>query len=682
MPFGEVRLTPGVNTEKTPTLNSTGIISSNLIRWKEGLVEKIGGWVRFYPNAIGGITGSIPRDLHPWQDINTVDYLGVAATKSLSVIANGVETVITPQTTTTDSAPDFSTTSGSSIVTIVDPNITNPTTNNSVFIQVPVSVGGLVLYGLYAIVAAIGAHSYQIDAGTDASATVSNGGSVPTFETTSGAASVTVNEIGHGKSVGGYAYVLVATAVGGVTIYGVYLVQSVVDADNFTISAAQSATSSATVAENGGNVRFTYYVALGPQAASVPYGSGLYGAGAYGIGAPISGTPGTPITALDWTQINWGEILLACPQGGGIYQWEPNTGFKNARIISTAPSINQGIFVAMPYQIVVAYGSSFTGAPNPLSLRWCTIGDFNIWNAATTNTAGSFQLSSGSMIVGGLSAPQQQLVWTDIDLWTMQYVGYPLVFGVSKIMSGCGLVGSHAAGVLGSRVYWMSQKGFFEMALGGAPTPMPCTVWDYIFQNLDTTNAYKIRCAPNSQFNTIAWHFPSLASLNGENDSYVEFNQVEGEWTYGQYPTTGRSAWTDQSVLGSPIGGTPSSLVFQHEVGYDGDGAAINPIFTTGWFALGTAEIFVVLDQLIPDFKYGLQGGAQTTTPLITVEVADYQNGTVTTAGPYTVSQATTYLAIKRLRGRLARLTIQSLDAGSFWRIGLIRYRFAPAGRR
>ena len=120
----------------------------------------------------------------------------------------------------------------------------------------------------------------------------------------------------------------------------------------------------------------------------------------------------------------------------------------------------------------------------------------------------------------------------------MQYLGYPNVFGFSKIMTGCGLIGLQAAGILGSTVYWMSQEQFFQMPAGGAPSAMPCTVWDYIFQNLDTANAYKVRVAPNSQFGTIAWHFPSLSGGTGENDSYVEFNAIEGEWTFGKYPTT------------------------------------------------------------------------------------------------------------------------------------------------
>lgn len=756
--FGEVRLVPGVQLEATPTLNKAGVSSGNLIRWRNGLVEKIGGWIRFYQFVIG----SIPRDLHAWQDINGIDHLGIGADASLSVITSGSLVPITPQTTTTNTPPFFTATSGSNVIQIQDSNITNPTINNSVFIAVPVSVGGQVIQGLYPISANINTDTYQIIAaqnstldttthavtishaspavvgwtahgilalapvfftttgtlplplvlnqtyyvsssglltdsfeisatpggavinttsgGSGTHTAVANAGTVPFFTTTSGSSSVNVLEPNHGLSVGETASFLVSTSVGSTAVSGTYLLQTVTDANNYLISVTPSASSSASALENGGNVQFIYYIAIGPQPSSTPYGSGLYSAGAYGFGTSAPSGAGTPITAVDWTQDNWGEILVACPQGGGIYIWEPNTGFQTARLIPQAPINNTGMFLAMPLQIMVAYGSSFSGVPNPLGINWSAQGDFTDWTPSATNQAGGFQISTGSKIIGGRQGPQQGLIWTDIDLYSMQYIGFPDVFGFSKISTGCGLIGSHAHGLLGSTVFWMSQQQFFMMPAGGAPAAMPCTVWDYIFQNLDTTNSYKIRCAPNSTFGTIAWHFPSSGG-SGENDSFVEYNSVEGEWTTGQYPETGRSAWIDQSVFGPPIGGTPNQLIYQHEIGYDGDGAALNPTFTTGYFVIGQGEDFCVIDQFYPDFKYGLQGGAQTATILITIFAVDYPGDTPRSYGPYTFTQAMKFIST-RARGRQAALQVQSLDAGSFWRLGLCRHRFSAQGRR
>ncbi len=682
MPFGAIRLVPGFNSEQTPTLNMAGIVSGNLIRWKQGLVEKLGGWIRFYQTAIG----SIPRDLHAWQDLSTNDWLSVGSTASLTVISNGVLSNITPQSTTTNTAPNFTTSANSPIVQIVDSNISGPTANNSVFIATPVAIDGLVLQGLYPITANINTDTYQITASSNATAGVSNGGAVATFTTVSGNASVTVTLAKHGLTVGQATPFLVSTTGNGVTIFGTYVVETVPTVDTYTIFASNAATASSGFSQNGGNVQFIYYIAIGPQAASQPYGAGNYGASAYGIGTSAPAGQGTPITAIDWTSANWGQILLTCPQGGGIYQWTPNSGFQTAQLISTAPVVNQGIFVAMPFQIVVAFGSSKTGAPNPLQVSWSTIGDYTNWVPLTTDEAGNFQIPSGSMCVGGMSVANQQLIWTDIELWSMNFVGLPNVFGFIKLMGGCGLIGSHAMGMLGSTVYWMSQKQFFMLLPGGAPQPIPCTVWDYIFQNLDTTNAYKIRCVPNSTFNEIWWHFPSLSGGTGENDSYVKLNPVEGEWDYGQLPSTGRSAGIDQSVLGPPIMAGVNGVIYQHEKGYDGDGVALNPTFTSGYAVIGDGEEFSFVDEFIPDFKYGLQGGSSQNANLqVTLIGANYPsdgaNNVTALYGPYTVNaQSPSFMP--RLRNRQVAVQVAGADAGTFWRIGLNRYRYRPDGRR
>ena len=336
----------------------------------------------------------------------------------------------------------------------------------------------------------------------------------------------------------------------------------------------------------------------------------------------------------------------------------------------------------MPFQILVAYGSSTSGAPNPLRIAWSTIGDYTVWTALTTNSAGSNVLPTGSTIVGAMQAANQGLIWTDIEVWAMQFVGQPEVFGFNKLMAGCGLIGAHAMGMLGSTVYWMSQEQFFMLVPGGAPSPIPCTVWDYIFQNLDTTNAYKIRCAVNSTFNEIAWHFPSLSGGTGENDSYVKLNPIEGEWDYGQYPQTGRSAWMDQSVLGTPIGGGVNGIIYQHEMGYNGDGAAYNPSFTSGYAVIGDGEEFTFCDEFIPDFKYGLMNGSsQNANPQITLSTVNYPSDAPVTYGPYSVSAASQSF-MPRLRGRQVSVTVQSFDSATFWRLGLCRYRYRPDGRR
>lgn len=671
MPFGAVALRPGINAEFTPTLNEAGISSGNLIRFREGQVEKLGGWQQFYPFSIG----STVRALHAWEDLNSDTHLAVGALQSLSVITDGGRTTITPQTTTTNVTVNFSTTNGSNVVSIVDPSIT-PNTQNTVFIQTQVSVGGLILFGVYPIATVTGANSYTILADSNATATVANGGAVAVYDTTNGSSTVTVTLNNHGLSTGDTYYALVSTTGGGVTIFGQYPV-TVLTANTFSIITDAAATLTTTFNGNGGNVRFLYYITLGPQSASSGYGLGGYGLGGYGLGiAPPSGS-GTPITTTDWTLDNWGQILVACPDGGAIYTWTPGAGYQTASIIEEAPNVNTGIFIAMPQRMIVAYGScDVDGVQDPLLIRWCAASDFNDWTASSTDQAGRFRIPTGSRIVGALQAPQQGLIWTDIDMWSMQYVQPPLVFGFNKIMTGCGLVGKHAMGILGGTVYWMSQKQFFVKGSAG-PQPLPCTVWDSVFQNIDTSNLDKVVCAINSEFNEVAWFYPSSSS-GGVIDRYVKFNPVEKAWDTG---SIGRTAWIDQSVLGSPIGSGTDNLIYQHEMTYNANGVAMTSFFETGYFVLAEGEEFVFLDMLLPDMKWGTFVGAQTASVQVTVTMVDWPNGPERAYGPFTMSASQEFINT-RCRGRQAKLKFQSSDAGSFWRLGRIRYRFAKDGRR
>ena len=170
MPFGSITLLPGVNVERTPLLLRAGVSTSQLIRYRDSLIQKYGGWQKYYPNAVGGI----PRDLHAWQDLAGDGYLSIGTTTQLAVINDNALSDISPQVLTSDFAPNISTTINTATVDIVDPNISNVTIDDAVLFNVPVTQGGLVLSGLYQITEITGAHSYQITASTNATTTNTN----------------------------------------------------------------------------------------------------------------------------------------------------------------------------------------------------------------------------------------------------------------------------------------------------------------------------------------------------------------------------------------------------------------------------------------------------------------------------------------------------------------------------
>lgn len=685
MPEFLIKLIPGVNAEFTPLLNQGGISVSNLIRFEAGLPQKIGGWTRFYPNALAGV----PRDLHAWSDLNAVPRLSIGATTSLNVITEDVLQTITPQVTTTNPAPDFTTTSSSANVEVTDLDIADLTTFDAAFFNTPVSVGGIVLHGLYAIEQITGTHSYIITANTVATSSETNAGAVPVFDTTADSAIVQVTLANHGLSVGDDFTFPIATSAGGAVIDGTYPVQSIVNVNAFTIGVSSAATSTATVSMNGGNVQFVYYISLGPPAGGAGYGLGGYGDGGYGTGVTPSVATGTPITTDNWSSDNWGEILLVCPKDGGIYNWPPNAGYATAFLVRTAPIFNGGIFVAMPEQILVAWGSTaaapsavgFTSSPeqqDPLIVRWSDAEDFTQWAVNSNTQAGSFRIPTGSEIRGAIQAPQQALVWTDIELWAMQYLGPPLVFGFNKLSSGCGLIGRHAMGVMRGIVFWMSEGSFFMLG-GSGVQEIPCSVWDVVFQDLDKDNADKITCAVNSQFSEVTWYYPSLSGATGEPDKYVKLNPGEKfVWDYG---SLSRSAWIDQSVLGQAIGAQPNGVIFQHETSKNGDGQVINSYFETGWFMISEGQELSFVDWLFPDMKFGYYNGAQNATVMVTMSTAEYPNSTPVSFGPFNMTATQPYLN-PRLRGRYAKIRFESADLDSWWRMGVPTYRVAKDGRR
>jgi hypothetical protein len=267
--------------------------------------------------------------------------------------------------------------------------------------------------------------------------------------------------------------------------------------------------------------------------------------GGYGVTTTTLTSPPTfSITANTWSMDNWGQDLLAVPVGFSpigyqsntlvyqpIYYWDPTILSPKAQVIANAPSVNTGIFVAMPQRQIMSWWSSFTGIPDPLLVRWCDVNNFNVWIGQVTNQAGSYRLSSGSLIIGGMQVAQQSLFWTDLSLWAAQYQGLPYVYGFNKLADGCGLIARNSRGVLNGVVFWMGNEQFFKLDANGVSV-IQCPIWDVVFQNLDLGNKSNIICATNSLFGEVTWHYP-VTNGTGENTGWVTYHAMIDQWTFG-----------------------------------------------------------------------------------------------------------------------------------------------------
>jgi len=777
MPHASLKLIPGVDQNRTPALNEAAISESNLIRFVPdrqglGLPQKLGGWTRF----IKGTQTSIVRALHSWSDVNGTSYLAIGEEDGLNIAtANSFTSDISPNVYTYNLPVSVDTVSGSANVTIDDTN-SNISSYDGIDILTPISVGGIVLSGYYPPIA-LSDDSYQVVARniigltTPATATVNNGGAVPVFDSTSGQINIKVTLANHGYSAGSTFAILVPVIVGGLRLYGNYIVLETptLTANDFYIAGENSATSTQTVSMNGGSARIVYYV--GRQNIPPPngFGDGLFGAGGFGTGVTSSGgrqlaiasissasllatvtvnqvlyvaprsqititgttnydgtwivtsaasgatstfsfdltanyateTSGTvtmdswgfppgvysstnrnlaaPLDVTDWSLDNWGGFLIASPAKSGIFYYDTINGGDHADVVPYAPSINEGCFVAMPERQLIAYGSTFSGIQDPLLVRWTDIGNFASWVATVSNQAGSFRIPKGSKIVGGMQGPQQGLLWTDTNLWSMQYINLPLIYSFNEVGAGCGLIGRKAMGTMAGIVYWMSQSQFFVLS-GGGVQPLPCPVWDVIFQDIDENYLDNVRCAPNSRFGEVSWYYPIKNPDGSPGDGipkkYVKYNTLLQQWDFG---TLTRTAWIDQGVFGPPIGAT-SGVIYQHETSTDDAGREMDSYIQTGYFALSEGDNMTFLDQVWPDMKWGYYGGEDNANVNITFYAVDYPGQTPRVYGPYNVNKETEYIS-PRIRARLISIRITGSQVDTFWRMGNIRYRLQPDGK-
>lgn len=683
MPFNSVLLKPGVNTQQTPLLNEAGVSQSQLIRYKDGLIQALGGWENWGPL----IVPSTVRDTHAWQVLAGNQYLGIGATANLMTYlsSNNVLRDITPQTlTNTSSQITFSVTSGSNSITVNDPN-SGASIYNTVFFNTPVTVGTAFLSGAYPVQAVLSSASYTINASANSTATVASSGILPAFTLTnnSGTASV-LSAFSFYQSITGLFYNFLSnTVVSSIQhIQGQYQIASVNSTAGssytYSIGLTQTATGTQTVLMDNGKVELVYYVTGAPQPAGSGFGAGGFGTGGFGTGVTFGGIVGTPITTTDWSLDNWGDLIIGCPENGAIFIWGEALGFTTAQVVNQAPFFNGGLFVSQPQQILVAWRScQTTGAQNNLRVTWSNALDYTNWAINNQTTAGGFQIPTGSVIVGGIQGPTYALISTDIEVWQMQYIGGIDVFNFTRIGNGCGWIGQHSADILGGNIYWCGINNFWVSGADGIK-PLPCPVWDIIFQNINPAFQNKVRCGVNSGFNEVMWFYPSAIST-GENDSYVKvtFDANGGtEWDYG---LMSRTAWNDISILGMPLAPDTSGTFYQHEQGVTHPGASA-PSFTTGWWSIGEGNDLAFVDLIIPDFVWGLRSGAQDAIMNLTFFSADYPGDTPKSYGPYTVTQATEFINV-RIRGRLMSVSVQSVN-NEFFRLGRMRYRWAPSGRR
>jgi hypothetical protein len=220
---------------------------------------------------------------------------------------------------------------------------------------------------------------------------------------------------------------------------------------------------------------------------------------------------------------------------------------------NTSPTQINQIVSFSTYQFAVALGSSPydpsnpTPAFNPMLVRWSDQSVVQEWTPSTFNQSGEVILANGSYIVGGTAARQELLIWTDKALYSMQYIGAPYVFNFQTLMDNISIMSPNAMITVNNITYWMGVDKFYVYS--GTVSPLPCTIRQYIFNNLNFSQSYQVICGHNEEYSEVWWHYPSTNS--NTNDSYVIWNYADNNWYFG---TMNRTGWYDTPLSSTPYG--------------------------------------------------------------------------------------------------------------------------------
>jgi len=622
MPLKKTVFKPGINREGTAYDNEGGWFDCNLVRFRKGRPEKFGGWEKLSSATYEGTA----RALHSWISLGGTKYLGLGTHLKYYIESGTVFSDITPIRSTT-SAGDvtFSASNGDATITVTDTSH-GAIQNDFVTFSGAATLGGnitaAVLNQEYQIATIVNANSYTIEA-----------------KDTSGS-TVTANASDSGN--------------GGSSVVGTYQI----------------------------NVGLDVYVP------GTGWGINGWGEGTFGSSSSLSSTNQLRL----WTHDNFGEDLIINARNGGIFKWTENNGVSTRAVelsgISGAnlvPTVGLQVITSEVDRHLIVLGAdpisgtSRTGTIDPMLIVFSDQENELEFEPLSTNTAGSLRLSSGSSIIGAVKSRQEILVWTDTALYSMQFIGPPFTFAINLINEGTGLVGPNAAITAPSAVFFMSYNSFY--AYNGTVQTLPCSVQNYVFNDINLTQSFKINAFSIKDKNEVGWFYCSSSS--NEIDRYVIYNYAEQLWFYGQLV---RTAWLDSGIENYPRA-VNGGLLYKHESGFNDDGSPMTGVFIeSSDFDLDDGEKFAFARRIIPDFKFIEDSNNGSVN--VVVKTRNFPGDSLTTNSTNEISSTTQQSHI-RARARQMALRIESNDDATNdgnlsigWRLGATRIDIKSDGKR
>lgn len=700
MPLKKILLKPGVNRENTRYTNEGGWYESDKIRFRQGTPEKIGGWQRISSATFLGIC----RALWNWVTLVGVPVVSVGTNLKYYLEIGGAYNDITPfrdQVTLTD---PFETQDGSPIVTVTDAN-GGYLDGDFVFFYGATEVGGLTLYGEYEITV-IGADTYTITASLNATSDDTGGGTVyalyqinvgPSFVlpiTGWGAGPWSAGEWGIGVGSSDAIRLWSQSNFGEDLIFGprgggIYYWDATSGAKPITFTATianPTVITASALYVNGTPLRFV------PDAGAV---------------LPVGIEPGKIYYVRDVSTNTFsisdtpaGALIEVTGAATGVCRILPNgylvSDFGDA---TDVPAKQNYLLVSDVSRFVFAFGCTEydTTTFDAMLIRWSDQEDPFNWTPAATNQAGFLRLSHGSQIVTAVQSRQEILVWTDSTIYSLQYVGAPIVWSAQLVGDNISIAGQNAVAYANGVSYWMGNDKFYKY--DGRTQTLRCDLLRYIFNDINTAQFAQVYAGTNEGFNEVWWFYCSKNSAT--NDRYVIYNYVADVWYYGNMA---RTAWLDTGVQNVPIAATYSNNLVNHETGYDDQVTAtavpIIASITSAEFDLEDGHNFMFVWRVLPDITFtgSTQSSPSATMYLLPLKnsgsgysvnpgvndnhsVANQSFGTITRIATLPVEEFTGQI-FTRLRARQMAMKIESTGLGVNWQLGSPRIDMRPDGRR
>jgi len=645
MPLSKLLFKPGVNRDQTNYASEGGWYETQWVRFRSGFPEKMGGWE---PKNFTAYNGAA-RSLFSWSTTDSNILLGIGTDTKMYVSVGTNIYDITP----------------------IRATFTSPATNNCI-------------------------------------------------STTNGSRVITVTIAGYGGITGDFVtFSGVVGPIAGIPASEFNAEQQITYVTNNTFTFTVTTAATSTVSSQGGtaiNAAFQISVGYTTSTAGYGWGTSTWGRGTWGS----SSTSAVYYPARLIFQDKFNNDLIFNIQGADIYYWAYTSAFNTrAVLLSSIPSA-----IAVPQQVgkvlfapsghLLAFactnydasesGPNYLGTYDPLLIRWANV-DADIgpdplnWQPTLTNTAGYLRLSIGSKIVAALRTKQEILVWTDVSLSSLQFLGTSEVFGLQEVSSATTIFGSNTVIGANNVVYWMGNDKFYIYS--GRVDTLPCTLRQYVFTNINRTQQGIFFAGQNAEFNEVIWFYCTAAS--SEIDRYVVYNYAENIWYFGDLE---RTAWIDTGVIDYPVA-AKDGYVYLHEYG-NNDGQPNNapPLPIPAYIQSADIDIedgdkYMLIRRIIPDVNFT---NSETTNPVtgativpevtMTVGVRNFPGAASsttnaegqTTAKDVVTSTATidqyTNQVFIRARGRQMNFKISSNDLGTQWQLGMPRVDARPDGLR